>query len=163
MQELQQKTARTWDSFKDTLIKVLAEFKPKTVLEYGPGVSTLIMQDFPSVEFISTVEHDVAWFSKWAKQLGNKVALNLEQDLSKYPYVGSMNNYDLYFIDGRERELCLDICNRPNGIVVLHDAERPSYKPYIDKFKYIFMEDDGHTAVLTNDDETGKKLESIFL
>lgn len=155
-------TAPTWDSFKKTLISVLAEFKPKTVLEYGPGSSTLIMQDFPSIEFITSVEHDIAWFSKWAKQLGSKVGLNLEQDLSKYPYVGTLSQYDLYFIDGRERELCLDICNRSTGIVILHDAERPSYKPHIDKYKYIYMEDDGHTCVMTNDDLYESRLERLF-
>ena len=29
-------TASTWDSFKDTLINILGEFKPKTVFEWGP-------------------------------------------------------------------------------------------------------------------------------
>lgn len=154
-------TASSWDSFRPTLIKVLAEFQPKTVFEWGPGVSTLLMQDFPSVEKITSVEHDVAWFNKWKSQLGTKVHLILEEDLKMYPY--HMDEAcDLYFVDGRERETCLDLCNKEDGIVILHDAERPSYKPYIDKFKYIFMEDDGHTAVLCDDDEIGKKLESIF-
>ncbi len=156
-------TASSWDSFKSTLIKVLAEFLPKTVFEYGPGVSTLIMQDFPSVNNITTIEHDVAWFNKWKKELGNKVNLYLEEDLKKYPYLLTFNNnYDLYFIDGREREICLDLCNRSNGIVILHDAERLSYQPCIKRYKYIFMEDDGHTAILTNVDEYESRLERIF-
>lgn len=155
-------TASSWDSFKPTLIKVLAEFKPKTVFEYGPGVSTLIMQDFPSVEKIDTVEHDVAWFHKWATQVGSKVTLMLEEDLSKYPYLLTSKNYDLYFVDGREREKCLELCNRPDGIVMLHDAERLSYKPYIDNFKHIFMEDCGHTAVMTNNDTNAIILEKLF-
>ena len=157
------KTASSWDSFRSTLIAVLGAFHPKTVLEYGPGVSTLIMQDFPSVESITTIEHDVAWFHKWQSQVGGKVNLILEEDLEIYPDHCRGKEYDLYFVDGREREICLLLCNRPTGIVILHDAERPSYKPYIDKFKYVFMEDDGHTCVMTNDDETGKKLESVFL
>lgn len=155
------KTAPSWDSFKATLIKVLAEFQPKTVLEYGPGVSTLIMQDFPSVELIFTVEHDIAWFNKWKTQLGSKVSMVLEENLDRYPYK-FYEEYDLYFIDGREREICLDLCNKQNGLVILHDAERESYKSHIDKFKYIFMEDDGHTAVLTNRDDFEHRLERIF-
>lgn len=163
MQTLQQSTASSWDSFKQTLIKVLAEFKPKTVFEYGPGVSTLIMQDFPSVEYIDTVEHDIAWFSKWKSQLGSKVSLFYEPDFKKYPYIlDTEKEYDLYFIDGREREICLDLCNKPYGIVILHDSERESYQPHIKRFKYIFMEDDGHTCVMANNDSQGIILEKIF-
>ncbi len=161
MQTLQ--TARTWDSFKSTLIKVLGEFKPKTVFEYGPGVSTLIMQDYPSVESITTIEHDEAWYHKWESQFGSKINLILEEDLNNYPYyLKNGNDYDLYFIDGREREICLYLCNRPNGIVILHDSERESYKQHIDKFRHIFMEDGGHTAVLTNSDVESIRLEKIF-
>lgn len=169
MQTSLKPTASSWDSFKPTLIKVLAEFKPKTVFEYGPGISTLIMQDFPSVEKIETVEHDIAWFHKWANQFGNKVNLILEEDLDNYTFSIFPDNmfrdkkdYDLYFIDGRKREECLDLCNRSNGIVILHDAERDSYKEYINKYKYIFMEDEGHTAVLTNRDDYELRLEKIF-
>lgn len=155
-------TASSWDSFKSTLIKVLAEFQPKTVFEYGPGESTLIMQDFPSVEQIITVEHNVAWFNKWKSQFGEKVKLELNEDLISYPYQSIGGGFDLYFIDGRVREECLDFCRRNSGIVILHDAERESYKPHIQKFKYIFMEDDGHTAVLTNRDDYEARLERIF-
>lgn len=157
-------TASSWDSFRDTLIKVLAEFKPKTVLEYGPGESTLIMQDFPSVESIDTVEHDLAWYGKWNTQFGNKISLVYEPDLSKYPYIfGMYKNYDLYFIDGRERELCLDLANKPDSLVIIHDAERESYKPHIDKYKHIFMEDGGHTCVMTNRDDYEERLERVFV
>lgn len=162
MQTLPQSTASSWDSFKETLIKVLAEFRPKTVFEYGPGVSTLLMQDFPSVEHIDTVEHDVAWFNKWKHQLGSKVNLMLEEDLSKYPYLIGNKECDLYFIDGRQREICLDLCNKPNGIVILHDSERESYQPHIKNFRFIFMEDGGHTCVLTNDESYESRLERIF-
>ena len=155
-------TAPTWDSFKPTLIKVLAEFKPKTVLEWGPGVSTLLMQDFPSVEHIDTIEHDVAWYSKWKNHFGPKVNLILEENTKNHPLYFLSKNHDLYFIDGRERELCLNACGKPTGIVILHDAERESYQFHIKLYKYIFFEDGGHTAVLCNDEETGKKLESIF-
>jgi hypothetical protein len=163
MQTLPHSTASSWDSYKPTLIKVLAEFHPKTVFEYGPGVSTLLMQDFPSIDLINTVEHDVDWFNKWKNHLGNKVSMFLEEDLDKYPYLlSSAKDYDLYFVDGREREICLEICNRPTGIVILHDAERESYQPYIKAFRFIFMEDGGHTCVMTNNEEYETRLERIF-
>lgn len=86
----------------------------------------------------------------------------LEEKLDKYPRRIYPINYDLYFIDGREREKCLELCNKPDGIVILHDAERESYQAYIKGFKYIFMEDGGHTAVLTNRDDYEVRLERIF-
>lgn len=154
-------TAPSWDSFKDTLIKVLGEFKPKTVMEWGPGVSTMIMQDFPSVEHIDTVEHDEAWYHKWQGKFGGKVSLMLVKDTNRHPNIrGRICDYDLYFVDGREREGCLDSIK--DGIVILHDAERESYQPHIKKFAHIFMEDGGHTAVLTNNDEYAKRLEGLF-
>jgi len=121
------------------------------------------MQDFPSVEKIDTVEHDVAWFHKWAFQFGSKVKLMLEENLQLYPHLlSSAKDYDLYFVDGREREACLGLCNRPTGIVILHDAERESYRDCIQQYRHIFMEDDGHTAVLTNNDTDAIRLERIF-
>ncbi len=160
-------TASSWDSFKQTLIKVLGEFKPKTVMEWGPGVSTLIMQDFPSVEHIDTVEHDSAWHSKWMNKFGNKTDLIYCPDLGIYPFAGQSKEYDLYFVDGRERERCLDLISSiplgdPSSIVILHDAERESYQLHIKKFAHIFMEDGGHTAVMTNNDEYAKRLENVF-
>lgn len=155
-------TASTWDSFKPTLIKVLAEFKPETVMEWGPGVSTLVMQDFPSVKRITTVEHDMAWHNKWKDKFGDKVELILEEDMERYPLWVNFKNFDLYFVDGREREICLELCNGSNGIVILHDAERESYQPHIQEYKYIFMEDDGHTCVITNNDDYESRLERIF-
>lgn len=154
-------TAPSWDSFKGTLIKILAEFKPSTVLEWGPGTSTLIMQDFPSINLIDTIEHDVAWYGKWINKFGTKVRMTLESDLTCYPNIGRrLEKYDLYFVDGRERERCLDSIE--DGIVILHDAERESYQSHIKMFKHIFMEDGGHTCVMTNNDDYAKRMDVIF-
>lgn len=159
-------TAPSWDSFKDALIKVLAEFKPKTVLEWGPGVSTLIMQDFPSIEKITTIEHDMAWFGKWQGKFGPKINLVLNPDMKSYPYPKlKADSHDLVFVDGREREKCLITAYNlitHDGVVIIHDAERESYKKFINMYKYIFYEDDGHTAVLTNSPESNARLEKIF-
>ena len=159
-------TARSWDSYKEALIKVLAEFKPKTVLEWGPGVSTLIMQDFPSVKLIDTVEHNPAWWAKWKDKFGTKVKLYLEENLRNYPYVyrGEFK-YDLIFVDGKDRESCLVVAQgliKEDGIVILHDAERESYKSFIDNFQFVFYEDDGHTSIMTKSVESNNRLERIF-
>lgn len=160
------KTAPTWDSFSDTLYKVLDEIKPQRIFEWGPGVSTTIMALHPEVKSIDTVESDNEWYQR---ALLNKVAdtqVYFEQDLEKYPYVkGRHEKYDLVFIDGREREKCLDVTHSlllDKGVVVLHDAERPSYLPHIRTYRYIHFTDNGHTVVLTNDPMTSYRLDKVL-
>lgn len=159
-------TASSWDSFKVALYKVLESLNPKTVFEYGPGTSTSIMAIYPSVELIDSVEHNQAWFNKWRWEMPENVKLIYQPNMELYPETpGRLEKYDLIFVDGREREKCLYVAgHRLNecGVVILHDAERPSYKEPMEFYKYKFMQDDGHTAILCNSFLTGSKLEAIF-
>lgn len=160
-----QTTARSWDSFKDTLIKVLDIIKPKKILEYGPGVSTSVMVVHPGVETIDSVEHDIAWYEKWRWQMPDNVNLIFQPNIDLYPLMGSDAPYDFIFIDGKVREICLFISKsriHHVGVVMLHDAERISYKPYIDSFEYKFFTDDGHTVTLTDNYTNSLKLESLY-
>ena len=160
------KTARTWDSYKDTLIKILESFNPMSVLEYGPGESTKIIQLHPSVTLIDTIEHDDAWAARSKSNISPKVKLYRESDDLKYPYFsGRLDKYDLIFIDGLKRVECLMLAKfrlNKGGIVVLHDAEREEYKEAINTFALKFFEDEGHTAVLTNDQSVGIKISEIL-
>ena len=161
------KTASAWDSFKSTLLSIMDHIKPRNILEYGPGISTKIMDSYGFVESIDSVEHDEAWYEKYRNNFTPRVFMILEQDLEKYPTVISHigRYYDLIFIDGRERERCLDYAPKilkPNGIILLHDSERPAYKSYIDKYSYVFFTDNGHTVVLTNDKITSEILNKIL-
>jgi hypothetical protein len=73
--------------------------------------------------------------------------------------------YDLIFIDGREREKCLMVAQgklKPNGIVIIHDAERESYQEWIKQYLFVFFEDGGHTAILTMSQATNERLERMF-
>lgn len=160
------KTARSWDSYKDTLIKVLKAFNPYCIFEYGPGESTKIMQEHPSVISIDTVEHNQAWGAKSKEAFNKKVFLQQEADEIKYPFVsGRVDKYDLIFIDGLKRIECLLLAKfrmPRNGIVILHDAERNAYIPAINTFEYKFFTDEGNTAVLTNDSKTAIKLSEVL-
>lgn len=162
MQTLHTPTASTWDSFKDTLYKVLEAIKPKTVFEYGPGVSTSIMAMHPSVEWIDTVEHDKAWYEKYRWEMPDNVKFHFQSVMELYPEVqGRYEKYDLIFVDGRERETCLFIAHgrlNQDGVVILHDAERPNYRDMINTYKFKFFTDDGHTVVLTDSHYMGNVL-----
>lgn len=160
------KTARTWDSYRDTLIRIIGVFNPMSVLEYGPGESTKIMQDHQSISLIDTIEHNNAWASKANESLNHKVKIYSETDDFKYPYFkGRCDKYDLIFVDGLKRPECLMVAKfrlHKNGIVILHDAERPEYKKAIDTYNFKFFTDDNHTVVLTNEQQTAISISEIL-
>lgn len=166
MQTLKQETASSWDSFRKTLFAVLNVLKPKHVFEYGPGESTKIIASCPSVEIIDSVEHNPAWFNKYKWEMPEIVKIDLQTNLELYPeHQGRVDKYDLIFIDGREREKCLYVSRSRLdhfGVVMLHDAERASYKEMIDTFKYKYFTDGGHTVTLTDNIVTFMRLEQVL-
>lgn len=161
-----QKTARSWDSFRVALIKVLEVTNPKTVFEYGPGVSTSIMSVHPSVEMIDSVEHNPAWFNKWRWEVADSVNLIYQPNMEMYPETeGRVSKYDLIFVDGREREKCLYVAGgrlNEQGVVILHDAERANYQEPMSFYKHRFMQDNGNTAILCNNSVVASKLSGAF-
>lgn len=159
-------TAPTWDSFKDSLYRVLKAVNPRYIFEYGPGVSTGIMALYPSVELIDSVEHNESWFNKYRWEMPDNVNIVYQPSMELYPETpGRRDNYDLIFVDGREREKCLYVSRGRlilNGVVMLHDAERPSYKEMIDTFRFKFFTDGGHTVTLTDSSMTAMRLEGAL-
>lgn len=159
-------TASSWDSFKDALYKVLGSLNPKTVFEYGPGTSTSIMALYPSIEFIDSVEHNLAWYNKYKWEMPENVNIIFQPNMEIYPETpGRIEKYDMIFVDGREREKCLYVAKsrlNEGGVVILHDAERPNYKEPMNFYKFMFLQDDGHTAILTDNVETALRLSGAF-
>ncbi len=153
-------TAKSLDSYKGTLRKVLVMLNPQYVLEWGPGISTVIMARHPSVKAVYTVEHKKAWIEKFINErLINlksscKLIIAYQPDLEIYPHLnGHKDKYDLIFVDGRQRVECLKETKKrlqDKGVAILHDAERPRYKEGIDLFKYKIFTDKGNTVVLTD-------------
>ena len=161
-----QATASSWDSFKVALYKVLEALNPKTVFEYGPGTSTSIMAIYPSIETIDSVEHNQAWFNKWRWEMPENVKLIYQPNMELYPETpGRCDKYDLIFVDGREREKCLYVAKsrlNEGGVVILHDAERPNYQEPMRFYKFMFLQDDGHTAILCDNNTTAVRLSGAF-
>lgn len=161
-----QSTASSWHSFDKALMAVLRTLNPKTVFEYGPGMSTSLMALYPSVEVIDSVEHNLAWYNKYKWEMPENVNLIYQPELVLYPTTkGRVESYDLFFVDGREREICLFLAKErlnEGGVVILHDAERPNYKDMINSYKFKFWQDEGHTCVLTDYSQTAMRLEGAF-
>ena len=79
--------ARSIDSYKNTLLKILFEIYPKYIFEWGPGISTEIMSIFPSVEIIDSVEHSRKWIKVATDRKLKKVQYHYENMACEYPFV----------------------------------------------------------------------------
>jgi len=115
------------------LRKLLFARKPKRVLEWGSGGSTLYWpRMFPAMDWVS-VEHnpDYAWALK-GKITPNVTLLRLDYPEYHELTPEQVGMYDLIIVDGRHRVRCLDIGRdllAHGGAVVLHDAGRERYAP----------------------------------
>lgn len=130
-------------SFMELLKKYMQLKRPNRVLEWGPGLSTVMLaRELPNSEIIS-IEHDVNWFRLWYAHFINRFEnihmyrLPLEGNYVEAPL--AMGKFDLVFVDGEpnSRGKCLAVAAQvldKNGIVIIHDAEREIYKPVIEEF-----------------------------
>jgi predicted O-methyltransferase YrrM len=160
--------ARAIDSFKETLEKVLDVFKIEDIFEYGPGNSTRIMLESPYVKRIDSLESTKTWFDKWNKEIkDDRVNFIYEDILDEYittiSFYSLINDkYDLIFVDAIARENILKLAKnhlREDGIIILHDSERPKYRSSIELYRHVIFEDCGNTALLTNSDYVKDKYE----
>lgn len=137
-------------SYTDALRTACDVVQPRTVLEWGPGDSTLLIAGKCPHARIVSIEHSPHWFqacqSRFA-QAGLKnvelhwVAYSLSPGRSKgyatWPLRRKLeqsgpSSFDLIFVDGRARCDCLVVARQllsERGLVVLHDCERSNYQP----------------------------------
>lgn len=125
-----------------------------TVLEYGSGGSTILLQN--KVKKLYSIEHQPSWYDKVKSLLNNNTELYLVQPNKHYiegghdgtyeefqDYVNKgleFGPYDLVFVDGRARVSCCRIIKaklKKTGIVVIHDFERNEYKSVLNEFNLI--------------------------
>lgn len=108
------------------MIRVLEKYKPNSIIEWGTGISTVIMCIIcPKVKIIS-IEHNFLWYIYWKWQL--KYLKNLKiiyvKNIDKYVNI-TKNRYDMAFIDGIERKKCLDVAiNLTNKVILIHDVNK---------------------------------------
>lgn len=138
------------------------------ILEWGPGESTRIMVNWlPSAEIV-TIEHDSRWFeaarTEWADNENVSVVLRAiggrvgaAQGYATYPIHSSPATcdgaFDLAFVDGRLRCDCLVVASMVvsayHGLVILHDSDRPNYRPGLAMFPYLAEFPELRTTVAT--------------
>lgn len=127
---------------------------PVAALEWGGGHSTFFYaRRLAAGSVWDSIEHDAAWFARLRKEPqpseGARIGLHLvpnsgpfqdgvdDGDIRSFPeYIGSGrsigSSFRFVLVDGRARVECLRegwrLLER-DGIMVLHDAERPEYRP----------------------------------
>jgi len=143
-------------SYETMLCKQLELVKPQLILEWGPGFSTIMMAEQCPDADIFSIEHDKTWLEITKNRLepySSKIRLFYKQADTRasqyatnaYSLYDKLGPFDLIFIDGRRRVECcfvaMDII-KDTGVIIMHDAERKSYRRIIDKYINIIDEHD---------------------
>lgn len=136
-------------SYVDSYRKLLELIRPRTILEWGPGLNTEIGLDAGAVVY--SIEHEEAYAKKYAHSSNyhyfiEDVKSNLYVDLHGF-------GADLYFVDGRRRSECLNmIFNSASGnyVVCLHDAQRSRYRDSVRLFENVIFINAGFCITFRN-------------
>lgn len=123
--------AKDWKFLRD----IILETKAQTILEFGSGLSTLLMLDMPSVDSVDSYETDNEWRNKITNEaieakLEHKLAIRTWDGKDLELLEGS--EWDLAFVDGPRgivnggvgREKAVEIAAKYADHIVLHDSGR---------------------------------------
>ncbi|OQC05981.1 MAG: hypothetical protein BWX79_02179 [Alphaproteobacteria bacterium ADurb.Bin100] len=141
----------------DLLVHAL---RPKRVLEYGAGGSTVRWSRSRHVEEWISVEHNAEWYRKVGMEAGDRVKLLTGSATDAADYVdapGIHGYFDLILVDGLWRVECVrESVKRlqPWGVVLLHDAGRHDYDAAWDVYP--------GTALLTKGTEAANGLLALW-
>jgi predicted O-methyltransferase YrrM len=124
--------------------KLLQERKPKHVLEWGSGGSTIYFpKRAPGLQLWESIEHDKEWAEKVASHPDlderAKVIFRTGAYANGYLTKASLQKADLIIIDGTEREACAKAAfanMRSTALVLVHDAGRLAYHKWFSIFPY---------------------------
>ena len=111
-------TDKDWDFIRETILK----YEVKTVLEFGAGLSTLLMNDLAKVTSYETMQ---PWIDK-IKAL--RPDADIKQWDGKVIEVDPLVHFDMAFVDGPaggvNREQSTKIASVSADVIIVHDAGR---------------------------------------
>lgn len=124
------------------IIHNLLNAKPQArVLEWGAGNSTLVFPVQHDVIKWTAIEHDAEYAEYIVKHASrDNIEVLFQPLIPDYINCVNGNKYDFILIDGIEREKCLDKAMelaKPDAYVLLHDAGRQEYQPFINKYPHL--------------------------
>lgn len=132
------------------LVRWVEETRPKTVLEWGSGASTIWLAGI--CDRLVSIESDVKWYHAVSDKLGSRAREGIELRLcpDRMEYVNGISAFgkgrpDLVLIDGSWRQDCLQVALSmlwKGAAVVLHDSNAPGNLDALSKLpKEIFRQD----------------------
>jgi len=120
-------TSNDWDFMKF----VFQKYEIKTVLEFGSGLSTLLMNDVGLK--VKTYETNQGWIDK-LKGIKPEIDIELWDGKTDFP----RGSYDLAFVDGPaggwSRDLSTKIGAESARVVLVHDANREFERQWQEKY-----------------------------
>jgi glycosyltransferase involved in cell wall biosynthesis len=113
---------------------LLKRYTKLDVLEWGSGRSTKYFPEFlkkNNIEYTwHAMEHHKGWYDHVRAFKTENVTITLA-DKDSDDYLKPEGEYDIIYIDGRNRVKCLQHAKKilkPGGFVLLHDAQREKYQ-----------------------------------
>jgi predicted O-methyltransferase YrrM len=112
------------------IIDLLDRIKPKRVLEYGAGYSTVFFPSFfPSTKWIA-IEHNDFFTDAIKELMPDNVSLYIEPIHNHYVRLGEYfknqdGPFDFIFVDGERRPECIELAPRimnDGAVILMHDA-----------------------------------------
>lgn len=150
--------------FKELLIELSETRNHLDILEYGAGYSAIYYPIFMVDSFIlyewHSIENTLDWASKirglikqyeinstvWLCRTNTKNLKKCGNNPAKIRYSRHPDDikkkFDLIYVDGRIRNRCLARCPKylkPDGVVLLDNANRKKYQPGMKKYKGEFI------------------------
>lgn len=119
---------------------LLQSRKPQSCLEWGSGLSTLHFSRHEFIQSWLSIEHNgnyVEFLRGQTQPNTNVIWADKEWYLDSVKLNG--RKYDFIFIDGNEREGCLNIAHdliKPGGFILLHDCDRAEYQDFLKLYKH---------------------------
>lgn len=123
-------TSEDWNFLRD----VIQKNNVKTVLEFGTGLSTLLMSDLGVT--VVTYETMEGWIKK-IKELKPAADIRLWDGIT-LPEKPPLPKFDMAFVDGpaggKSRENSTQLASQLSDLIIIHDASRPNEMKWQDKY-----------------------------
>jgi len=151
-----------------TFVELAKKNKSLNILEWGSGNGTIYFSKFLKQKGISfkwiAIEHFIPWYEKvtsmlkendlsddvecYLKSPTDEPDKNIQETLDLDDYLNFPSTlgikFDFILVDGRKRKECLGTASKsitPDGVVLLHDAEREwfhaGFKNFVDGGKFV--------------------------
>lgn len=148
----------------DVLESYFKMYKPKIILEWGSGGSTVYFPKiFRFVKEWHALEHDLAWVNDVSKLVNSNVTVHYRPNYELDKIVeDTLSRADFVIVDGIYRGECLNYAaklSKESALTFLHDSGRTAYRRWFDMFPNYKKLTDGRVP----DGEGGFKRDGLHL